>query len=188
MIVEILQVIIATLWLMLPVYLPNPAAVVFGGDIPMDFGKKFLDGRRILGKGKTWRGFFGGAFSGFIFGLIQNFVAFYLPQQWFPPFSESWAITSLLLLTMSFGAMLGDSFGSFIKRRMGIESGGKAFLLDQLMFVIVAWILIYAFFPLWFLEYFWNIISVVTVFVLTPLIHRAVNIIGYKTGLKNVPW
>ncbi len=188
MIVEILQVIIATLWLMLPVYLPNPAAVVFGGGTPMDFGKKFADRRRILGKGKTWRGFFGGAISGFIFGLIQNFVAFYLPQPWFPLFSESWLAASLLLLTMSFGAMLGDSFGSFIKRRMNIESGGKAFLLDQLMFVIVAWLLIYAFFPQWFLEHFWNIISVVTVFVLTPLIHRAVNIIGYKTGLKNVPW
>ncbi len=188
MIIEILEGIVITLWLMLPVYLPNPAAVIFGGGTPIDFGKNFIDGRRILGKGKTWRGFFGGALSGLVFGVIQNLGAFYLPQQWFPCFSTSWFYAILLLATMSFGAMLGDSFGSFIKRRMGIESGGKAFLLDQLMFVIIAWLLIYLFFPQWFLWHFWNVVSIITVFVLTPFIHRAVNIIAYKVGLKNVPW
>ncbi len=188
MIVEILQGIIATLWLMLPIYLPNPAAVVFKGKMPMDFGKKFADGRRILGKGKTWRGFFGGALSGFVFGIIQNYASFYLPHDWFPCFSTSWNIAIYILLTMSFGAMVGDLTGSFIKRRIGIESGGKAFLLDQLTFVIVAWLFLYLLFPYWFLGHFWNIVSILTVFFLTPVLHRAVNILGYKLKLKDVPW
>jgi len=186
--IEILETMVATLWLMLPIYLPNPMAVVFKGSFPMDFGKNFYDGRRILGRGKTWRGFFGGSVSGFLLGLFQNFISRYLPQPWFPEFSQDYIYASLLLLTMAFGSMTGDSFGSFIKRRIGIESGGKAFLLDQLMFVVISWILIYLLFPSWFITHFWNIVSIITVFVITPVIHRAVNIAGYKMGLKEVPW
>ena len=179
---------IATLWLMLPAYIPNPAAVIFKGKTPIDFGKKFFDGRRILGKGKTWRGFICGSSVGLIFGIFQNFLAFYLPQDWVPYFSRDWLTSFLLLFTLSFGAMSGDSFGSFIKRRLGIESGGKAFLLDQLTFVLIAWLFLCIFFPAWFYEHFGKIVPVLTVFIITPLLHRGVNIIGYKMGKKDVPW
>ena len=184
----VLQEIIATLWLMLPVYLPNPGAVLFKGRVPIDFGKTFIDGRRILGKGKTWRGFFGGSLFGVIIGLLMNFIAFYAPQEWFPVFSTNWTTATLIVTTMAFSAMLGDSTGSFIKRRLGIGSGGRAFLLDQLMFVIMAWLFLYLFFPWWFFEHFWKLAPVLTVFILTPLIHRGVNILAYKLGYKDVPW
>ena len=173
---------------MLPAYIPNPSAVIFKGKVPIDFEKNFIDGRRILGKGKTWRGFFLGSLAGLIFGLIQNFLSIYLPYDWFPYFSENILTAFFIIFTLSFGAMLGDSIGSFIKRRLGIESGGKAFLLDQLTFVIVAWFLLFIFFPLWFFEHFWKLVPVLTIFILTPLIHRSVNIIGYKMGKKKVPW
>ncbi len=185
---EILAGIVATLWLMLPVYAPNPGAVIFGGGTPMDFGKKFYDGRRILGKSKTWRGFFGGSLLGFTLGLMQNYLSLYLPQEWFPVFSRDWMLAVPLLLTLSFSSLLGDATGSFIKRRLGIGSGGRAFLLDQLPFVLVAWLLAYIFFPEWFLQHFWNPVSVATVFVITPLLHRGVNIAAYKLGYKDVPW
>ncbi len=184
----IVESMVVTLWLMLPIYLPNPGAVMFGGGMPMDFGKMMPDGRRILGKSKTWRGFIGGSLFGFTVGIIQNFLAFYLPDAWFPPFSRNWYIAIPLLLTMSFSSLLGDALGSFIKRRLGIESGGRAFLLDQLPFVIVSWFFLYMLFPGWFIEHFWNWISVTTVFILTPLIHRAVNIAAYRLGYKDVPW
>ncbi len=184
----ILEEIIATLWLMLPIYLPNPGAVIFGGGTPIDFGKNFVDGKRILGKSKTWRGFIGGSLLGVIIGLVQNYLAYFLPNTWFPYFSKDWISALLLLITMSFSSMLGDSTGSFIKRRLGIDSGGRAFLLDQLMFVIISWLFIFLFFPAWFLEHFWKTVPVLTVFVLTPLIHRGVNIAAYKLGYKDVPW
>ncbi len=187
-ILSILSQMVAALWLMLPAYIPNPAAVIFKGKIPMDFGKNFVDDRRILGKGKTWRGFLGGSFVGLIFGIFQNFLSIYLPQQWFPYFSEDFILSLFIIFTLSFGAMLGDSIGSFIKRRIGIGSGGKAFLLDQLTFVVVAWLLLYIFFPLWFFNHFWKIVPILTIFIITPLLHRAVNILGYKMGKKNVPW
>ena len=43
-------------WLMLPALIPNSAAVLFGGGRPMDFGKSWR-GKRLLGDGKTWKGF-----------------------------------------------------------------------------------------------------------------------------------
>ncbi|MBR2092920.1 MAG: CDP-archaeol synthase, partial [Candidatus Methanomethylophilaceae archaeon] len=66
--VEILTIMITGLWLFLPAMLPNSAAVLFGGGTKMDFGKSWK-GKRIFGDGKSWRGFFGGAFSGIALGL-----------------------------------------------------------------------------------------------------------------------
>ena len=57
-------------WSLLPAHAANPLAVVFGGGTPMDFGRSLRDGKRILGDGKTWRGFVGGAASGFVLGLV----------------------------------------------------------------------------------------------------------------------
>ena len=184
----VLAQVIAALWLMIPAYIPNSAAVIFKGKTPMDFGKNFFDGRRILGKGKTWRGFFGGALTGMVFGVIQNFLSTVLPQDYFPQFSTDIPTMIGILACLSFGAMLGDSTGSFIKRRLGIGSGGQAFLLDQLTFVLVAWLFLFIFYRDFFLNYFGNLPAVITILVLTPLIHRAVNIAAYKMGKKPVPW
>jgi len=183
-----LEQIIAALWLMLPAYIPNSAAVLFKGKTPMDFGKNFFDGRRVLGSGKTWRGFFGGALTGVLIGIIQNIIAPALPQSYFPQFSSDWAVAIGILLSLSFGAMLGDSLGSFIKRRLGIKSGGRAFLLDQLTFVFIAWLVVFLFYPSFFNWAFNNVPAIVTILILTPLIHRVVNIIAYKMGKKPVPW
>jgi CDP-2,3-bis-(O-geranylgeranyl)-sn-glycerol synthase len=185
---SVLSQIIAALWLMLPAYIPNSAAVIFKGKTPIDFGKNFFDGKRILGNGKTWRGFFGGALTGMLFGIIQNFLSTYLPQDYFPPFSTDYAVALGILACLSFGAMLGDSTGSFIKRRFGLKSGDRAFLLDQLTFVLVAWFFLWLFYSEFFIHNFGNIPALLTILVLTPLIHRAVNIAAYKMGKKPVPW
>ena len=63
---------------MLPAYLPNNCAVIFGGGMPLDFGKDYGDGRRILGDGKTFRGTIGGTMSGILAGLFLNLIAPYL--------------------------------------------------------------------------------------------------------------
>ena len=54
-------------WLMLPAFLPNSAAVVFGGGKPIDFGRLWR-GKRILGDGKTWTGLIGGISAGVALG------------------------------------------------------------------------------------------------------------------------
>jgi CDP-2,3-bis-(O-geranylgeranyl)-sn-glycerol synthase len=167
----------------------NPSAVLFKGKKPMDFGKKFKDGTRVLGDGKTWKGFFGGAFSGIIIGLLQIGIAY--------PFdANAWGFgsfpTSLLLISLlAFGAVLGDVLGSFLKRRMGRSRGEKTLGLDQYDFLIGTWILVLIFRMDWFLDHFvidLHILALLTVIILTPLLHRGVNILGYKLGKKDVPW
>ena len=65
MIVQIITGILA----FIPALVANPFAVVSGGGRPIDFGKKIND-KRILGDGKTWKGLFGGGFSGGIIGFL----------------------------------------------------------------------------------------------------------------------
>lgn len=174
-----LEIIIKAVWLMLPAYIANPTAVVFGGGTPIDMGKNWKDGRRILGDGKTFRGLFGGTACGIIIGLLQRQVA---------PANDIFIIPSITaVITLSFGALLGDMIKSFFKRRLGFERGGKLPLIDQLDFVAGAWVLTYAFDPEWFSENFTYEIIIV-VLILTPLLHRLTNIIGYSIKVKKEPW
>jgi len=61
--VTIFGLILKASWLMLPAYMANPTAVVFGGGTPVDMGKNWKDGRRIFGDGKTFRGLIGGTIA-----------------------------------------------------------------------------------------------------------------------------
>jgi CDP-2,3-bis-(O-geranylgeranyl)-sn-glycerol synthase len=177
------------IWLTLPAYVANPSAVLFGGGTPMDFGRNMKNGGRILGDGKTWRGFFGGIFSGVIIGLILVGISIPFDDEHFgfgafPDFI-------IIILLMACGALLGDVMGSFIKRRLGKTRGAKAPGLDQYDFLLGAWLLLIIFKTHWFLDHFiiWPYTAAfITVIILTPLLHRGVNILGYKIGKKDVPW
>lgn len=178
--VTIFGLVLKASWLMLPAYMANPTAVVFGGGTPVDLGKNWKDGRRIFGDGKTFRGLIGGTICGVITGLIQMQVT---------PLHNLGTFTYISIFTLSFGALLGDMTKSFFKRRLGYERGAKFPIVDQLDFVAGAWILTYAFDPVWFSDNFlaepWIMVTVVF---FTPLLHRLTNIIGYYARLKKEPW
>ncbi len=174
----IIAVIVKALWLMLPAYIANPTAAVFGGGTPIDFGKKCLDGRRILGDGKTFRGLAGGAACGIVIGILEIQVATGEPFV-IPPVSA--------VIALSFGALLGDIVKSFFKRRLGFERGAGLPLIDQLDFVAGAWVLAYIVDPQWFIGNF-TLPIIITVLIVTPLLHRATNIIGYHIKVKKEPW
>lgn len=171
----------SAIWVMLPAYLPNNFAALTGGGIPFDLGKNWTDGRRVLGDGKTIRGFIGGVSAGILIGLIQVYAELsgFIPC--FPPH------TMKAVILLSFGSLLGDMVKSFFKRRRGIDRGGKWFLVDQYDFVAGAFLLTLLGDPEWVFTTFSLPLLIVTL-VLTPLLHRTVNIIGYKFGLKKVPW
>jgi CDP-2,3-bis-(O-geranylgeranyl)-sn-glycerol synthase len=147
----------------------------------MDLGMKLSDGKRVLGEGKTLRGLVGGTACGIVAGLLQIYVA--------PTFGIQYVPTITAIITLSFGALLGDIVKSFFKRRIGFVRGAELPLVDQLDFVAGAWILTYIFDPVWFTQYFisypWIIL---TVLVLTPILHRLTNIFGYNIKLKKEPW
>jgi len=179
----IINVLIDAFWLMLPAYLPNNCAVIFGGGTPLDFGRNFKDGRRILGAGKTFRGTIGGTICGILAGLLLNLAAPYLGL---PTFASG--LNQIpVLIGLSFGAMLGDIVAAFAKRRFGLKRGDRFPVLDQLDFVFGAWLLTYFLAPVWFKENF-TLPVIIAVLIITPVLHRITNIVGYRIGAKREPW
>jgi CDP-2,3-bis-(O-geranylgeranyl)-sn-glycerol synthase len=60
-------------------------------------------------------------------------------------------------------------------------------VVDQLDFVIGAWVLTLILAPEWFMENFTPVIIII-VLIITPILHRLTNIIGYRIGAKREPW
>ena len=187
----VIVIILNGFWLFLPAMLPNSAAVVFGkmGKTKIDFGKSWR-GKRIFGDGKSWAGLFGGGFSGIVLGLILIGISalFGSPDYW--GYGGFWGNIGILAC-LSFGAILGDLMAAFIKRRLGLERGAKAPILDQYDFVIGAFLITSIFFPGWVYATYiegWHICALIFLLLVMFGIHRSVNIIGYKMGLKKEPW
>lgn len=184
--------LIIAVWLMLPAYIPNPMAAVLGGGKPIDGGKTMADGRRILGDGKTYRGLLAGIFFGMVMGLLQMY---YLSKSTtlfsveLPSFAGNSVNPSglIVIFTLAVGSLFGDMFMSFFKRRLGLKRGAPLPVIDQLDFVIGAWLLTYLVSPVWFTANF-TLPVIIVLLVLTPVLHLSTNIIGYFIGVKNEPW
>ncbi len=190
-IVDILIIIGLGMWLFLPAYIPNAAASLFGrhSKTMIDFGKSWR-GKRILGDGKSWLGFFGGVLTGIALGLILIAVSSIWDPENYWGYGPFWNNISIIAC-LSVGALLGDICGAFIKRRLGMERGQKAPILDQYDFVAGAFILTAIFhFDFIFHNYFEgdHIFAFIFILLITFAIHRSVNIIGYKMGLNKEPW
>jgi CDP-2,3-bis-(O-geranylgeranyl)-sn-glycerol synthase len=179
----ILEAVAVAFWTMLPAYVPNNAAVLFGGGAPIDGGRT-LGGDRLLGDGKTWRGTLIGTAAGALLALALDVLqpaavsASGLPLPSFPP---------LVVLSLPAGAMLGDIVASFLKRRTGRERGAPFPGVDQLDFVVGALLLTLLVRPAWFLGTFTPVVLVV-VLVMTPLLHVGTNAGAYLLGLKDEPY
>lgn len=159
---------------LIPAYVANSSPVVLGGGAPLDSGMK-LNGKRILGKGKTIRGFAGGILAGAIAGII---VAWLYPLPFFASVEQQMIGAFMLAL----GTMSGDSMGSFIKRRLGMESGSQ-FFPDTFIFLIVA--LAFA----WpFVQNLYSPFNLAFLFGITIIMHPATNFLANRAGLKKVPW
>jgi CDP-2,3-bis-(O-geranylgeranyl)-sn-glycerol synthase len=187
---DIIIAILTGLWLTVPSYLPNSSAAFFGGGTPMDFGKKMKDGTRILGDGKTWKGAIAGTAAGFVIGFIQLGLLYSFDYP-LGDYGNTALWTLGILFCLGGGAIFGDLLGSFVKRRLKVERGAKFPILDQYDFLIGSWLLILIFAFDWFKEFYLEgdaIFGLVAVLIMTPLLHRAVNIIGFKMGKKDVPW
>jgi len=166
---------------MIPAYVPNPIAAVLGGGTPIDRGAVYSDGRRVFGDGKTYRGFFAGVLAGILAGLFLIWLRGAAGLAFLPE------LTLLSVCLFAAGALLGDLVKSFFKRRLGKGRGEKWPIADMYDLVAGALVLTLLFDPGWLfatitpLMLFWIIVA-------TPLLHRTVNIIGYITGVKDVPW
>ncbi|MCQ5340501.1 MAG: CDP-2,3-bis-(O-geranylgeranyl)-sn-glycerol synthase [Candidatus Methanomethylicia archaeon] len=159
--IDIYQLAINSFEFILPAYIANATPVIFKGKKPIDFGKNFIDGKRIFGDGKTFEGFISGLFFGTLTGIIMG-----------SPFRG---------FLLSFGALIGDLIGAFIKRRLGIPRGKPAPLLDQLDFIFGALLLSSVFYPI-------ELEIALFIIIITPPIHLISNIFAYLFKLKNYPF
>lgn len=169
------------MWFILfPAYATNCFPPVLKGKRPLDRKKTFFDKHRIFGDGKTIEGTIGGILFGFFIGLLEIYLLPYLQN-----YANNYNVllpnlTLIGVLFIALGAMFGDLFGSFVKRRLKIESGGK-FHFDQIGFIIFVFLFIIPFIK-------FTILMLVYALVLTFVLHRIVNIIGFRLKLKKVPW
>lgn len=172
---------------MLPAYVANAFPVIGSHlklfpslDIPVDRGKKFRK-RALFGRSKTVRGFVTGTGGALIIGLIQFFLseASFLSEYFLVNYSLFNALTLAFLLGV--GALVGDLLKSFLKRRIGIESGKPWVLADQIDYAVGSLLFVWLF----YLPPFENILIIL---IISPLLALAANIFSYITGMKEVWW
>ncbi|HII21825.1 MAG TPA: CDP-archaeol synthase [Candidatus Poseidoniaceae archaeon] len=206
------------LWLYLPGFLANTFAMMWGkwlpktgyGPWPIDGGRTLKDGNRMLGDGKTWNGLIGGSLTSGLLcilmvvmtndgsgaGALDDTTIFASPlsgagDAWF---SVGGTMMSAFVLGtfLGFMCLVGDSTGSFFKRRRGLKREGdissKAPLLDTLPFAISVFLAGQI-----FLESSWLAdealrLPMLILVLITPVLHRSFNLIGYAIGWKDVPY
>ena len=206
------------LWLYLPGFLANTFAMMWGkwlpktgyGPWPIDGGRTLKDGNRMLGDGKTWNGLIGGSLTSGLLcilmvtmtndgsgaGAIDDTTIFASPLSgaggaWF---SVGGTMLSAFVLGtfLGFMCLVGDSTGSFFKRRRGLKREGdissKAPLLDTLPFAISVFLAGQIFLgPSWLADEALRLPMLILVLI-TPVLHRSFNLIGYAIGWKDVPY
>ncbi len=178
------MILIKALLFAVPIYIANASGTLSASipiikkwKQPIDFGVE-INGKRLLGDGKTFRGLILGTLTGTTIGYIL-----------FSNVNSDISIVSslndqeLLLLSflLSFGALIGDITKSLAKRRLNIKRGKPWVPFDQIDFIIGGILFgSIAYFPGWMIS--------ITLILLTPLLHFLSNVIAYKLGLKNVWW
>lgn len=195
--------IIQSFWIIIPAYIANASALLVGGKTPIDFGKNWKDGKRILGNGKTWNGLITGGFIGITAGFGMASAAPIINQIFADNNLETIVLTNFegfplmipLIASIAYGALFGDIIESFFKRRRGIERGNDWIPFDQIDFIIGV-----LFFNLLMstilhitgiMQVNWTLtnltpIHIIFLLIVTPFIHLFSNFIHKKTS-KNPP-
>ena len=184
---DVITILLYSIYLMIPAYFANGSALVFGGGTPLDFGKYAWDGRRLIGDGCTWRGLIGGGLLGMVVGGLLGFLSDYgIASYYFNLSASHITLVSgsipqglLIGLLLGFGALIGDAIGSFLKRRLNFERGKPVPLLDQLDFVIFALLFVSL-----IVNLTWEMILII--FFISVFLHLGANMFAYAIKIKDV--
>jgi CDP-2,3-bis-(O-geranylgeranyl)-sn-glycerol synthase len=149
-----------------PAYFANAGPLVFGGGAALDGGRTLADGQPIFGSHKTIRGVAAGIVAGTLIGFTESLI------------DSRLAFAGFMI---ALGAVLGDLFGAFVKRRLKVEPGRPFPVLDQLDFILGSVLFGYPFFQV-------GLISILLVVIVTPPIHLATNYGAYRLGIKKTQW
>lgn len=109
--------------------------------VPMDFNKNFIDGKRIFGDNKTWKGFIGYILFNIIFaviwGLICNISNINHLNYFYVNNDNNLVFNLLIGLLLGLGYGLFELPNSFIKRRIGIKEGKGATGVSKVIFTFI---------------------------------------------------
>lgn len=200
-----LETILTALYFFLPAFVANMLPVILGA-LRFPFGRPISE--KWLGSHKTWRGFYAGYLGALLVLAVQSHfaIAVVVPGDNFssvfslsnsPSFMASpllnYAHLNIFLYALPFGlgAIAGDAIKSFFKRRLKRKPGAPFFPFDQLDFVIGALVSLIPFYlldPQSFLSSPFQPGVLLTLLLLTPLLHLLTNLLAYALGMKKVWW
>lgn len=179
--------ILTTIWTFLPAACANMFAIISRHfpffdwlGVPLDMGKSYK-GKRILGDGKTLRGFVFGIFFALLLALLQSEL--YKNSSWLQEnitFDYSELNPLIWGPLLGFGALLGDSVKSFFKRRVGIDRGNSWIPFDQSDFVIGSILVSSLYFQL-------DVKIYLTFLIVFPVGHIVIKYLGYLIGVDDKP-
>lgn len=200
---DLIDLVMSSVIFIFPAFLANGAPTILGKgkhlNAPIDGGRLWKDNKRILGDGKTIRGFV----SGVVCGMISSVVIIILASNsgyhlaYMNYFTEGIlnkmllavdvnlgdngiVLGSLVGFLLGSGALVGDIIGSFIKRRSGLQRGESYPFMDQLGFLIIALIVVYVVIP-------WPLIWLIILLPITLSLHIGLNMLSYVAGIQEVP-
>ena len=109
---------------------------------PIDSGKNWGDGHRLLGDNKTWLGFLGMMLLGMICMIVWGSIStgsIYLTEHnyFYRYFANSLPYNTIVGLATGFAYALFELPNSFMKRRLRIEPGKRAKGRLSVLFVIL---------------------------------------------------
>lgn len=174
-----LKLLLQIIWFFLPATLANMSPVVFKKvpflNYPVDFNLQF-QGKPLLGKNKTYRGFFFGILIAILTISLQKTLYPYLTN--FSLINYNEINTYLLGFLLGQGALFGDSLESFLKRRLNISPGKPWIPFDQIDWIggAILWSNLYISLALKI-----NILAII----LLGLLHPVINIISYALGIRD---
>lgn len=109
--------------------------------VPIDFNKNFIDGNRIFGNNKTWKGLLGYIFLNIICSCIWGFICNISNINYLNYFYINNSNTFLFNVYIGFLLGLGYSLfelpNSFLKRRLNIEEGKSTTGLKKCFFIFL---------------------------------------------------
>jgi len=179
--------ILLALWFFLPAGIAN-ATPVFAKkisffdklDYPIDF-KKSINGTRIFGDHKTFRGLVTGIIMAIITAGLQKIIFDNSPELRTSLGFDFSSINFVLYgFLAGFGALIGDALKSFFKRRVNIKPGSAWFPFDQIDYIVGGIVFLI---PLIRLEAVQYLITFVVWFGM----HLIFTYFGYLLKLKDEP-
>ena len=143
---------------------PIIAAMICGdwGAWPLDGGRRWIDGRRLLGDTKTWRGVVLAPLATGLGAVLLDLPA-----------------TAGAMIGIA--AMAGDLLSSFIKRRLGMASSSMALGLDQIPESLLPLLAVEGQF-----ELSWSTIGLMVAGF--ALLELALSRMLYRFGIRNRPY